>query len=84
MTPRAKVMQSIQVKFIESKKGNHNAPALILYEYNINKHKGREGEVRVLMNTLNSSSKLLSFLKTNIRFIKAYQYMIDNFCHISD
>ena len=32
-----------------------NGHVLVIYKYNINKHIGREGEVRVLMNTLNSS-----------------------------
>ena len=32
-----------------------NGHVLVIYKYNINKHIGTEGEVRVLMNTLNYS-----------------------------
>ena len=32
-----------------------NRHVLVIYKCNIDKHRGREGEVRVLMNTLNSS-----------------------------
>ena len=68
-------MQSTQVKsdiswlIIESKNGNQRkerksqcAGFNIIYKYTINKHIGRGGEVRVLMNTLNSSL-LIVYLK---------------------